>query len=109
MPPLALTQSKYAAAMFPISVNETPGWLVSMPPSSIGAPVALTPGLVPQLEVATIRVVPAGLLAVLPVLELLQAATLSITAPTSAADTRAPSAWLGTSTYVHLLAAKYVH
>src|SRR5579864_8532291 len=117
MPPLALTQAKYAAAMFPISVNETPGWSVSMPPSEIGVPVALTPGLVPHAEVATVCVVPAGLLAVVtglavpPVLELLlQAATLStVTAPTSAADTRGPSAWLGTFTYAHLLVAKYVH
>src|ERR1700751_4403181 len=116
MPPLALTQAKYAAAMFPISVNETPGWSVSMPPSGIGVPVALTPGLVPQLEVATVCVVTAGLLAVLtglavpPVLELLQAATPSmVTPPTSAADTRAPSAWSGTFTYAHLLVAKYVH
>jgi hypothetical protein len=97
-------------------VNETPGWSVSMPPSEIGVPVALTPGLVPHAEVATVCVVPAGLLAVVtglavpPVLELLQAATLiMVTAPTSAADTRAPSAWLGTFTYVHLLVAKYVH
>jgi hypothetical protein len=96
MPPLALTQAKYAAAMFPISVNEMPGWSVTIPPSGIGVPVAFTPGLVPHAEVATVCGVPAGLLAVLPglavlsVLELLQAATLSmVTAATSAADTRA--------------------
>src|SRR5512142_1152188 len=54
MPPLALTQAKYAAAMFGMSVNEVPGWLVAMAPSGIGVPVAWTPGLVPQLDVSTV-------------------------------------------------------
>ncbi len=39
--------------MFPISVKEVPGWLVSMPPSWIGVPVACTPGLVPHCDVLT--------------------------------------------------------
>ena len=53
MPPLALTQAKYAAAMFGISVNDVPGWLVAMAPSGIGVPVAFTPGLVPHCDVFT--------------------------------------------------------
>jgi hypothetical protein len=52
-PPLALTQAKYAFAMFGMSVNEVPGWLVAMAPSTIGVPVAATPGLVPHCDVLT--------------------------------------------------------
>ena len=37
-----------------MSVNEVPGWLVAMAPSRIGVPVALTPGLLPQLDVSTV-------------------------------------------------------
>src|SRR6185369_18004817 len=40
--------------MFGMSVNEVPGWLVAMAPSRIGVPVALTPGLLPQLDVSTV-------------------------------------------------------
>src|SRR5215469_4051930 len=54
MPPLALTQAKYAFAMFGMSVNDVPGWLVAMAPSAIGVPVAATPGLVPHCEVSTV-------------------------------------------------------
>jgi hypothetical protein len=54
MPPLALTQAKYAFAMFAMSVNEVPGWLVTIPPSGIGVPVAATPGLVPHCDVLTV-------------------------------------------------------
>src|SRR5580693_5084551 len=39
--------------MFAMSVNDVPGWLVTMPPSTIGVPVAATPGLVPHTEVST--------------------------------------------------------
>jgi hypothetical protein len=53
MPPLAFTQAKYAAAMFGMSVNEVPGWLVAMAPSAIGVPVAATPGLAPHDEELT--------------------------------------------------------
>src|ERR1700733_3355196 len=56
MPPLALTQAKYALAMFAISVNDVPGWLVAMAPSAIGVPVAATPGLVPHCDVLTAAV-----------------------------------------------------
>jgi hypothetical protein len=40
--------------MFGISVNEVPGWFVAMAPSGMGVPVALTPGLLPQLDVSTV-------------------------------------------------------
>ena len=40
--------------MFAMSVNDVPGWLVTMPPSTIGVPVAATPGLVPHVEVSTV-------------------------------------------------------
>ena len=53
MPPLALTHAKYAFAMFGMSVNDVPGWLVAMAPSAIGVPVAATPGLVPHCDVLT--------------------------------------------------------
>ena len=56
MPPLAFTQAKYALAMFGMSVNEVPGWLVTMAPSAIGVPVAATPGLVPHCDVLTVDV-----------------------------------------------------
>jgi hypothetical protein len=35
-----------------MSVNEVPGWLVTIPPSGIGVPVALTPGLLPHCDVS---------------------------------------------------------
>ena len=53
MPPLAFTHAKYAFAMFGMSVNDVPGWLVAMAPSAIGVPVAATPGLVPHCVVLT--------------------------------------------------------
>lgn len=40
--------------MFAMSVNDVPGWLVTIPPSAIGVPVAVTPGFVPHCEVATV-------------------------------------------------------
>jgi hypothetical protein len=55
--------------MFAMSVKDVPGWSVTMLPSAIGVPVALTPGLVPQSEVVTAVEVGVGLL--LPVLGLL--------------------------------------
>jgi len=50
--------------MFGMSVNEVPGWLVTMAPSAIGVPVAATPGLVPHCDVLTVDVL-AELVAVL--------------------------------------------
>lgn len=46
--------------MFAMSVNDVPGWLVTMPPRAMGVPVAATPGLVPQELVLTLEV-PEGL------------------------------------------------
>src|SRR3569833_54906 len=43
MPPLAVTQSKYAVATLPSVVKSTPGISMSIPPSLIGAPVAFFP------------------------------------------------------------------
>jgi len=61
--------------MFAMSLNEVPGWLVTIPPSAIGVPVAATPGLVPHDEVPTAEVlavdVPAGALWLEVALELL--------------------------------------
>jgi hypothetical protein len=45
-----------------MSVNDVPDWLVTMPPSLIGVPVATTPGLVPQSDVLTAVLVAGGLL-----------------------------------------------
>src|SRR5262245_48212528 len=51
MPPLSLTQSKYAFATLPIVVKSTPGISMSIPPILIGAPVAFFP--VPRPHFAT--------------------------------------------------------
>jgi hypothetical protein len=40
--------------MFEMSVNEVPGWSVTIVPMLIGVPVAATPGWVPQLEASTV-------------------------------------------------------
>src|SRR5215813_3358226 len=68
MPPLSLTQSKYAFATLPIVVKSTPGISMAMPPSLIGAPVAFLPlprphfempaAPVPTLAVAVLEVPP---------------------------------------------------
>src|SRR6478672_4174943 len=50
MPPLSLTQSKYAFATLPIVVKSTPGISMSMPPSLIGRPVAFLPVPRPQTD-----------------------------------------------------------
>jgi hypothetical protein len=39
-----------------MSVNDVPGWLVTITPSGIGVPVAITPGLVPHCDVLTVVV-----------------------------------------------------
>src|ERR1700743_975080 len=51
IPPLALTQAKYAPVMFSMSLKSVPGCLVLIAPMLIGVPVAATPGLVPQADV----------------------------------------------------------
>ena len=52
MPPLSLTQSKYALATLPIVVKSTPGISMAIPPSLIGAPVAFLPLPRPHLPAA---------------------------------------------------------
>src|SRR5579859_1958526 len=95
MPPLALTQAKYALAMFGMSVKLVPGWLVAIAPRAIGVPVAATPGLVPHCEVLTALVLVLALAvgvlagALLPVelsleLELLQPAAIAMAAARTA-------------------------
>src|SRR6202035_2770436 len=54
IPPLALTHAKYAPVMFSMSLKSVPGCLVLIAPMLIGVPVAASPGLVPQEEVATV-------------------------------------------------------
>src|ERR1700733_6888275 len=105
MPPLALTQVKYAPSMFSMSLKSVPGCLVSIAPMLIGVPVAATPGLVPQDEVETVladeeldgaeaaALLAAGALVaveadVLEELELQPARTPSATAATTAAAVR---------------------
>src|SRR3954462_3890927 len=48
MPPLSLTQLKYACAIDAPSVKAVPGCLVTMAPTLIGEPVAFVPGFVPH-------------------------------------------------------------
>src|SRR5215469_12500750 len=79
MPPLALTQVKYALAMLAMSVNDVPGWLVTIPPSGIGVPVAFTPGLVPHCDVSAVV-----LLALLDAAEPLGGALLLLPHPAAA-------------------------
>src|SRR4051794_1395765 len=52
MPPLSLTQSKYAFAVFGMSVKSVPGCLVAIPPSLIGVPAAFFPLLRPHFDAA---------------------------------------------------------
>src|ERR1700734_205666 len=54
IPPLALTQAKYAPVMFSMSLKSVPGCLVLIAPMLIGVPVAATPGLVPQADVEVV-------------------------------------------------------
>ena len=48
MPPLSLTQLKYAWAMLAPSVKSVPGCLVTIAPTLIGVPVAFVPGFFPH-------------------------------------------------------------
>src|SRR5919112_5230207 len=52
MPPLSLTQSKYAFAVFGMSVKSVPGCLVAIAPSLIGAPLAFWPLPRPHFDAA---------------------------------------------------------
>src|SRR3954462_14660424 len=55
MPPLSLTQSKYAFAVFGMSVKYVPGCLVAMPPRLIGVPAAFLPLPRPHFGAAAAR------------------------------------------------------
>jgi hypothetical protein len=48
MPPLSLTQLKYACAMLAPSVKSVPGCFVTIAPTLIGVPVAFVPGFCPH-------------------------------------------------------------
>src|SRR3954470_7970944 len=90
MPPLSLTQSKYAFAVFGMSVKSVPGCLVAMPPSLIGVPVAFWPLPSPHLDAEAAGA--AALVLALDELELLlslppQAATTERAAAIRAATT----------------------
>jgi hypothetical protein len=52
MPPLSLTQSKYAFAVFGMSVKSVPGCLVAIAPSLIGVPLAFCPLPRPHFDAA---------------------------------------------------------
>src|SRR3954464_8379198 len=54
MPPLSLTQSKYAFAVFGMSVKSVPGCFVAMPPSLMGVPLAFWPLPRPHFEAAAL-------------------------------------------------------
>lgn len=84
--------------MLAMSVNDVPGWLVTIAPSGIGVPVAFTPGLVPHEDVLTLALVelvelepvlaPCGVLAALELLLLLdEPHPASATAPATATTT----------------------
>src|SRR3954447_3156864 len=60
MPPLSLTQSKNAFAVFGVSVKSVPGCLVAIAPSLIGAPVAFCPVPAPHFTAAAGAAVLAG-------------------------------------------------
>src|SRR5689334_5537291 len=95
MPPLSLTQSKYAFAVFGMSVKSVPGCFVAMPPSLIGVPVAFCPLPSPHLDAAAAGALAAVDFAALEpdVLELLllppQAATTTARANAMTATARA--------------------
>src|SRR3954454_25000703 len=62
MPPLSLTQSKYAFAEFGMSVKSVPSSFVAMPPSLIGVPLAFWPLPRPHFEAAALSPPLAGVL-----------------------------------------------
>src|SRR3954468_14832464 len=96
MPPLSLTQLKYASAMLAPSVNPVPGCLVTIAPTLIGVPVAFVPGFFPHLVTseaafAVVELPPPPPLAVdvLLLLSLPHAATNTDRPPTSATSASA--------------------
>ena len=101
MPPLALTQEKYAFAMFEMSVNDVPGWLVTITPRLIGVPVAATPGLVPHCDVFTVAVL--GLLLGVLLVELLLLLLLQPAAASIPATATNPTTARGLSACTRVL------
>src|ERR1700730_11940786 len=94
--------------MFPISVNDVPGWLVSIPPSALGVPVAFTPGLGPHCDVLTAAAfdelgAPRALVAGVADLLLHPATAVIPIAATSATVARIPGARPYILTCLHLL------
>src|SRR5690348_228089 len=91
--------------MLAMSVNDVPGWFVTIPPSGIGVPVAFTPGLVPHCDVADAALAALGVAAGVLLDELLPhpAAATSPMAAASAAAPRAPGACCLIFTSTHLL------
>ena len=91
--------------MVAMSVNDVPGWFVTIPPSGIGVPVAFTPGLVPHCDVSDTALlcfcVFAGLLLDEPLPH--PAAATSPMAATRATAPRAPGARCLIFTQTHLL------
>src|ERR1700734_3469770 len=96
--------------MFAMSVNDVPGWSVTIPPRAIGVPVALTPGLVPHCDVSTVVALgvepPWPLLPVLLLVLPHPAAATTAIAAASAMASRAPDACSRVLTYPHLLVVK---
>jgi hypothetical protein len=71
--------------MLDMSVNDVPGWLVTIPPSAIGVPVAATPALVPHCDVLTAAVLAlAELVAVLAGVVVLELELLLLLQPAAA-------------------------
>src|SRR3954471_7299758 len=62
IPPLSLTQSKYAFAVFGMSVKSVPGCFVAMPPSLMGVPLAFLPLPRPHFAAAVLSPPLAGVL-----------------------------------------------
>src|SRR3954452_17356413 len=62
IPPLSLTQTKYAFAVFGMSVKSVPGCFVAMPPSLMGAPLAFLPLPSPHFAAAALPPPLAGVL-----------------------------------------------
>src|SRR5919197_567596 len=85
-------QSKYAFAMFGMSVKSVPGCLVAIAPSLIGVPVAATPGLSPHFEASTAAAAAPPVVAadVVLLLLLLPHALTATARPTASNATSAP-------------------
>src|SRR4051794_1494822 len=98
MPPLSLTQSKYAFAVFGMSVKSVPGCLVAIPPSLIGVPVAFCPLPSPHFDAAACSPPLAGVLVLADELELeLELDELLLLPPQAATTTERATAITATA------------